>query len=99
MHDVKKVIPTNTKLVEITASNLRNFRRTAGMNQSDLARQIGVTFQQIGKYERGHNIMSCIRLAQIASVLNRGIQDFYVDVRYSDNGPINSQPAPLAVAS
>ena len=43
--------------------------------------------------------MSCIRLAQIASVLNRGIQDFYVDVRYSDNGPINSQPAPLAVAS
>ena len=40
-----------------------------GYNQSDLGRALGLTFQQIQKYERGVNRVSAARLLQIASVL------------------------------
>ncbi|MFX4673972.1 helix-turn-helix transcriptional regulator, partial [Acinetobacter baumannii] len=33
-------------------------RHTQGLNQSDVARMLGLTFQQIQKYEKGSNRMS-----------------------------------------
>ena len=44
-------------------------RIALGYNQSDLGRALGLTFQQIQKYERGVNRVSAARLLQIASVL------------------------------
>lgn len=43
--------------VEIGA-RLRQVRRTRGYSQVDLANQLGVSFQQVQKYERGTNRLS-----------------------------------------
>jgi transcriptional regulator with XRE-family HTH domain len=39
------------------------------MSQTDLAEQIGITFQQVQKYEKGRNRVGSGRLARIAEVL------------------------------
>jgi transcriptional regulator with XRE-family HTH domain len=44
-------------------------RANRGMSQATLAERIGVTFQQLQKYERGASRVGASRLSQIASVL------------------------------
>ncbi len=39
----------------IVGENLRSLREQAGLTQKQIARILGVTFQQIQKYERGEN--------------------------------------------
>jgi DNA-binding transcriptional regulator YiaG len=45
---------------------IRLRRRQLGMSQSDLARAIGVTFQQVHKYETGQSAVTAARLYAIA---------------------------------
>ena len=45
------------------------------MSQSDLAKHVGVSFQQVQKYERGANRVSGSRLIQIAAALDLSAQD------------------------
>ena len=46
-----------------------------GVAQGELGRQVGVTFQQIQKYERGSTRISCSMLVRIARVLDATVQD------------------------
>lgn len=48
---------------------LRAARKRIGMSQTKLAEEIGYTFQQIQKYERGHNRVSCSVLTRLAAAL------------------------------
>lgn len=48
---------------------IRLHRMARGMSQTELGRRIGVTFQQVQKYESGANRVSASRLSQIAQVL------------------------------
>jgi len=48
---------------------IRARRREIGMSQVQLAKAIGVTFQQVQKYERGANRVSVSRLLDIAKAL------------------------------
>jgi transcriptional regulator with XRE-family HTH domain len=48
---------------------IRVLRQEAKMSQTDLAEQLGVTFQQVQKYERGATRVSAGRLTKIAGVL------------------------------
>lgn len=48
---------------------IRMRREDRGLTQQDLAQAIGVTFQQVQKYERGTNRVSASRLLQIATRL------------------------------
>ncbi len=48
-----------------------------GLNQTDLALRVGVTFQSIQKYERGTNRVSASRLQEIAGVLNVPVSHFF----------------------
>lgn len=48
---------------------IRAARIAAGMTQPDLARQAGVTFQQVQKYENGANRVAASRLGAIAHAL------------------------------
>jgi transcriptional regulator with XRE-family HTH domain len=50
------------------------------MSQTKLAQAIGVTFQQVQKYESGANRISSSRLQQIAKVLDVPISSFFPDV-------------------
>lgn len=48
----------------------RALRKERGMSQSVLAEAIGVTFQQVQKYENGTNRLSGARIGQIAAVFD-----------------------------
>ena len=50
--------------------SIRAHRLIAGMSQSDLAGRLGVSFQQVQKYERGANRVGAGRLPQIAAIFN-----------------------------
>jgi transcriptional regulator with XRE-family HTH domain len=48
---------------------IRIQRMTRGMSQTELGEKIGVTFQQVQKYEKGVNRVGASRLTRIAKVL------------------------------
>ncbi len=53
-------------------------RRTLlGMNQTQLGEKLGITFQQIQKYERGSNRISASRLYQTARILDVPVSFFF----------------------
>ena len=56
---------------------LMKFRRERGLSQSELARAIGVSFQQVQKYEAGTNRIAASRLWSAAQMLNVEIQVFF----------------------
>lgn len=60
-------------------------RISLGYNQSDLGRALGLTFQQIQKYEKGANRISASKLWDIARF-------FKVDIGYFFQGLAASQP-------
>lgn len=56
---------------------IRLARTLAGLSLDDLARQIGVSYQQVQKYENGTNRVGAGRLHQIATVLRRPLGYFF----------------------
>ena len=52
-------------------------RLQRGLSQSGLADGIGLTFQQVQKYEKGTNRVSAGRLQKIADMLNIPVTFFY----------------------
>jgi transcriptional regulator with XRE-family HTH domain len=50
--------------------SIRAHRLIAGLSQSDLADKLGVSFQQVQKYEKGVNRVGAGRLLEIARVFN-----------------------------
>lgn len=54
---------------EIIGKAIRRRRQELGMSQDALGKEIGITFQQIQKYEKGINGVSAARLVQISAVL------------------------------
>jgi transcriptional regulator with XRE-family HTH domain len=65
-------------------SRVRTRRLLIGMNQEALAQALGVTFQQVQKYEGGANRVSASRLSQIAEVLDVPISYFFLGLEASD---------------
>src|SRR6267378_3184913 len=54
----------------MVGARIRMLRVNRGISQTILAERIGVTFQQVQKYEQGANRVGASRLSQIASVLD-----------------------------
>ncbi len=52
-------------------------RTSIGMSQKELGRHVGLTFQQIQKYENGMNRMGASRLWQISLILGQPISWFF----------------------
>jgi transcriptional regulator with XRE-family HTH domain len=76
----KKMHPRTSGLADAKlGEKIRIRRTTAGMSQSELGEALGVSFQQIQKYERGANRVSAVRLEQIATALNESISYFQTD--------------------
>ena len=76
-------------------ARIRIRRKTLGLSQDDLASQIGLTFQQIQKYERGANRVSFSRLVDIARTLKCRVQDLIGDLDVE--GDVSDQVAIEAV--
>lgn len=58
-------------------ARIRHRRAVVGLNQTELALKVGVTFQSIQKYERGANRVSASRLQEIAGVLGVPVSHFF----------------------
>lgn len=56
---------------------LRQRRALLGMSQEKLAEQVGITFQQIQKYENGANRVSASRLYEFSKVLDIPVTFFF----------------------
>ena len=56
---------------------VRMRRRTLGFSQEKLAEDLGLTFQQVQKYERGANRVSASKLYEIARSLSAPISYFF----------------------
>lgn len=54
-------------------------RMMLGMSQDKLGEALGLTFQQVQKYEKGINRIGASRVFQISKILNVPIQFFYDD--------------------
>jgi transcriptional regulator with XRE-family HTH domain len=65
-------------------SRIRLRRRELGFSQEQLARQVGITFQQVQKYEHGTNRVSFSRLVEIAQALNCSVMDIVGDLDKSN---------------
>ena len=72
-------------------SRVRLRRMLLGMSQEKLGEHLGLTFQQVQKYEKGVNRVGASRLFDLAKVLGVPVQFFY------DEAPVGMQGAPLAI--
>jgi transcriptional regulator with XRE-family HTH domain len=57
------------KVDKVVGRNIRVHRLVKGMTQEGLGEKLGVTFQQIQKYEKGTNRVGASRIQQISEVL------------------------------
>jgi transcriptional regulator with XRE-family HTH domain len=60
-------------------SLIRIMRKAAGLSQMELAERVGISYQQIQKYEKGVSEISVSRLSQIAHALNIPLSRFVPD--------------------
>ena len=66
---------------------LRNRRTLLGLSQEKLANSVGITFQQVQKYERGTNRISSSRLYSFSKVLDVSIDYFYDGIENGEKRP------------
>jgi len=64
---------------------IRTRRLLLGMNQETLANALGLTFQQVQKYEGGANRVSASRLSAMADILGVPISYFFNDLLLDDD--------------
>lgn len=59
---------------------------TLGISQEQLGASLGLTFQQIQKYEKGQNRIGAGRLFRIAQILSVPVQFFYEGLPTAEDG-------------
>lgn len=87
--DKKRGRPTSVD--GYVGTRLRQLRALAGMSQEKLAGSLGITFQQIQKYERGSNRIGASRLYDLSRV-------FQVPVSYFFDGMSSGDAAATGLA-
>lgn len=79
----KKPNPVDTHV----GSRVRLRRMLLGMSQERLGESMGLTFQQVQKYEKGVNRIGASRLFQISKILDVPVQFFFEEAPHADAGP------------
>jgi transcriptional regulator with XRE-family HTH domain len=80
-------------------SRVRMRRMMIGMSQEKLGEKLGITFQQIQKYEKGTNRIGASRLQQIATVLSVPVSFFFEGAPVPEGFGGLSEPASPAYVS
>lgn len=78
----KKPNPTDVHV----GGRIRLRRNMLGMSQEKLGEALGITFQQIQKYEKGTNRVGASRLQAIASIMNVPVAFFFDDLPGQEGG-------------
>lgn len=68
-----------TELDAFVGQRVLAHRKRLGLSQADLGKQLGLTFQQVQKYEKGTNRIGASRLFEMARIFNVPIQNLYPD--------------------
>jgi transcriptional regulator with XRE-family HTH domain len=83
----------------LIGSRIRHFRHAQGLSQTDLANKLGITFQQLQKYEKGANRISASALILLCKALgitpNDVIGQFFEDDPTSVAGKLAEENAAL----
>lgn len=70
--------PSDRDDIDAYVGSRISLRRSAmGLSQTALARQLGISFQQVQKYETGINRISASRLHRVAVVLGTSVESFF----------------------
>ena len=79
---------------------IRLRRKALGISQQRLAEAVGLTFQQVQKYERAANRISASKLYDIAAVLEAPVESFYAGLAPTgEPGAGAMSPAAQALAA
>ena len=101
MTSTRKTKGKPTNIDKIIGANLIKIRKTRGVSQTKLAEALGISFQQIQKYEKGTNRISASMLLKISQAMDVSIQDFYaglLDTQHSILRDISASTLRLAIA-
>jgi transcriptional regulator with XRE-family HTH domain len=87
----KRIIKVNPRRISesdiAVGERIRARRNQLQMSQEELGKALGVSFQQVQKYENGTNRISSGRLIQIVVALKCGVTDL---IGSGNNGPVQS---------
>jgi len=90
---IKKPNPVDV----FVGNRIREARTLNSLSQTALAQKVGISFQQLQKYESANNRVSCSRLYDLSSVLGVPIQAFFAgadsDDRRAEDQDRKSQPS------
>jgi transcriptional regulator with XRE-family HTH domain len=75
-------------------SRVRMRRVLIGMSQEKLGESLGITFQQIQKYEKGTNRVGASRLQAISNILNVPVSFFFEDAPGTPSEPQTEMAEP-----
>ena len=82
--------------IDIQVGNRVRIRRMLiGMSQERLGDLLGLTFQQVQKYEKGVNRIGAGRLFEVSRILNVPVDFFYEGVNEGGPGSAESDGAPV----
>ncbi len=85
---------TKSSIDAIVGKNIRLHRTHRGMSQDELGKAVGVSFQQIQKYENGRNRVGASRLLEIARHLHVSVDSFFAGA-HAANGHDHEPCMPL----
>lgn len=74
-----------------------SLRLEKGLSRQQLSKVIGITHQQLQKYENGSNRISASKLALIAKALDLRIPYFYEGFEAADNIPLETESQRLCI--
>lgn len=72
-------------------SRIAALRSAQGLSQTMLGQAIGVSFQQVQKYEKGRNRIGAGRLQAIADLLKVPVETFFAGQTSADHGMVAAQ--------
>ncbi len=72
-------------------SRVRLRRTLLGLNQTQLGEKLGITYQQVQKYEQGVNRISASRLYNLTKILDTPLSYFFDDVPLETDDAVSQQ--------
>jgi transcriptional regulator with XRE-family HTH domain len=90
--------PRHGALDAALGERIRRRRRELGLSQSVLGGRLGITFQQVQKYENGTNRVSAVTLTKLADALSLPVTELLQDADLAATGDPDDQGAQLMAA-
>ena len=88
-HSAKRPNPTDVYV----GSRVRMRRKMLGLSQEKLGEKLGITFQQIQKYEKGTNRVGASRLQAMATAMDVPVSYFFPDASPGAQGGLQEESA------